>query len=130
MTLNDPLANALSKIAQYEKLGRKEVMIRPGSKIIRAVLDIMHREGYLGTYEALGVGRTSHLNVNLLGQLNACGAIKPRFSVKLDGFEKREKQYLPAKGFGILIISTPQGLLTHHDAQKQGAGGRLIAFCY
>ena len=58
------------------------------------------------------------------------GAIKPRFAVKATEYEKFEKRYLPAKGFGILIVSTVKGLMTHYEAKQQGLGGRLIAYCY
>ena len=130
MVLNDTLANALSMIAQYEQLGRKEVIVRPSSKIIKAVLDVLHREGYVGSYEEAGAGRDKHLKVNLIGQVNRCGAIKPRFPISLDEFEKREKQYLPAKGFGVLVLSTPRGIITHAEAQQKRTGGQLLAYCY
>ena len=44
--------------------------------------------------------------------------------------EKYEKRYLPAKQFGILIISTPKGLMTHVQAMDKKTGGKLIAYCY
>jgi small subunit ribosomal protein S8 len=68
--------------------------------------------------------------VQLLGRINDCRIIKPRYSVRKGGFERWEKRYLPAKGFGTLIVTTPQGLLTHTDAKLQGIGGKLVAFVY
>ena len=65
-----------------------------------------------------------------MGNLNKCGAIKPRYSVRKDGFEKFEKRYLPAKDFGIIFVSTPKGIMTHNGAKKKGLGGKLIAYCY
>ena len=59
-----------------------------------------------------------------------CGAIKPNFSVKKDGFEKFEKRYLPAKDFGVLIVSTSQGIMTHVEAKEKKLGGKLIAYVY
>ncbi len=130
MVLNDTLANALSMMQQCEKLGRTEVIIRPVSKTIIAVLAVLHREGYIGGSEDIGWGRARSLKVQLIGQLNNCGAIKPRFSITLDEFEKREKQYLPAKGFGILVLSTPLGIMTQAEAQEKKTGGQLLAYCY
>ncbi len=66
----------------------------------------------------------------LLGKVNKCGAIKPRFSVKKGGFEKFEKRYLPAKNFGMIIVSTSKGLMMHDEAKKKGLGGRLISYVY
>lgn len=130
MTLNDPLSNAMSKILNLEKIGRKECLIKPTSQVVKKVLEILNEEGYIGKYEEVQDGRGSHLRLALLGNINKCGAIKPRFSTKLDGYEKFEKRFLPSKGFGLLIVSTPHGFMTHNKAKEKGTGGRLIAYCY
>jgi small subunit ribosomal protein S8 len=130
MTLNDPLANTMSKILSLEKIGRKECLIKPTSKLIKKVLDTLNEEGYVGKYEEVQDGRGSHLRLSLLGNINKCGAIKPRFSTKTGGYEKFEKRYLPSKGFGLLIVSTSQGFMTHNKAKEKKIGGRLIAYCY
>ncbi len=125
--LNDPLANALSKIITAEKLGRPECEVQ-NTKIIKEVLRVLNENRYMGKYEEMEDGK--NLKVNLIGAINKTGAIKPRFAVKKDDLEKFEKRYLPAKGFGILIVSTSQGLMIHEEVQKKKIGGRLIAYCY
>ena len=90
----------------------------------------MNEHKYIGTYEEVADGRGGMLNLQLIGSVNKCGTVKPRFSTTLNEFEKWEKRYLPAQGFGILIISTPKGIMTHEEAKKHGIGGRLIAYCY
>ena len=128
--LNDPLANALSAIMTYEKIGRKELQIHPVNKIIRRVLAIMQEKGYTGALEDLNEGRGGFAKLNLIGNVNQCGVIKPRFAIKKTDFQKFEKRYLPANGVGILILSTPHGFMTHEQAREKGIGGRLIAYCY
>jgi small subunit ribosomal protein S8 len=130
MSLNDTLSNTMSKILNHEKVGRKECILKPMSKIIKKVLDIMNAEGYVGKYEEVEDGRGNYLKLNLLGNINKCGAIKPRFAVALDDYEKFEKRYLPSKDFGMLIVSTSQGIMTHYKAKEKKIGGKLIAFCY
>lgn len=130
MSLNDPLANALSSILIDEKLGRSESSIKPSSKIIRKILDVMKNNKYVGDFEEIKDGRGDILKLNLLGNINKCGVIKPRYSVKNDEFEKFEKRYLLAKDMGILIVTTPLGILTHHEAKKKNVGGKLLAYCY
>jgi len=68
--------------------------------------------------------------VELIGNINKCGVIKPRFPVKKNEFEKWEKRFLPAKDFGILLVSTPKGVMSHKEAYKNGIGGRLLAYVY
>src|SRR3989344_115216 len=126
--LNDPLAAALTKILNAERVGKKEIELTKVSKIIKKVLDIMKDHRYIGMYEETNEGRS--LKVNLLGNLNKCGVIKPRFSTKYHSIEKWEKRYLPAKDFGIILVSTSNGLVTHHRAKELKSGGKLVAYCY
>ncbi|MBN2142000.1 30S ribosomal protein S8 [Candidatus Woesearchaeota archaeon] len=130
MTLNDPLANVLSQIVAYEKAGKKEIVTKSNSKIIKTVLKIMQDNHYIGGFEELEDSKGNLLKIFLLGKINKAGVIKPRFSLKNDGFEKFEKRYLPAKDFGLLIVSTPEGFMTHYEAKKKAIGGRLISYCY
>lgn len=128
--LNDPLAAALSKIMNAEKIGKKEVEIKPASKMIKKVFELMNDHRYLGTFEEVNDGRGGFLKVNILGNINKCGVIKPRFSTRRHNFEKWEKRYLPAQDFGIIIVSTPLGIMTHSQAKDKKLGGKLLAYCY
>ena len=128
--LNDSLASALSKILNSERIGKSSCTVSPSSKVIKKVLDIMNREGYIGKYDEVTKAKGGVLNVNLIGKVNNCGVIKPRFTVNKDGFEKFEQRFLLADNFGMLIISTNQGMITQNEAKKKEIGGRLIAFCY
>ncbi len=128
--LNDPLAAVLSKILNAELVGKREVVVRPASKMVKKILSIMNDKGFLGSFEEIEDGQGKKLKVNLMGNLNKCGVIKPRFSSGSRNLEKWEKRYLPAKDFGLIIISTPQGVMTHQEAKEKNSGGRLLAYCY
>lgn len=130
MSLNDTLSSAMSKLMNFEKVSKRECIIKPMSKVLKNVLDILNEEGYIGKYEEVNDGKGNYIKVSLLGNINGCGPIKPRFAVTLDNFEKFEKRFLPSKDFGVLIVSTPQGLMTHYKAKEKKIGGRLIAYCY
>ncbi|MEM4336737.1 MAG: 30S ribosomal protein S8 [Candidatus Woesearchaeota archaeon] len=129
MTLTDPLANALSKILNCEKARKKECIVR-SSKIIKEVLKIMNENLYIGKFEEIESTRGNELRVALLSNINKCGAIKPRHAVNIETYPKFEKRYLPAKDFGILIVSTNKGIMTHTEAKEKNLGGRLLAYCY
>ena len=130
MSLNDPLANALSLILIDEKAGRRKSEIKPASKTIKKVLEVMKANKYVGSFEEIEDGKGNMISLELLGSINRCGVIKPRYSVKKDEFEKFEERYLLARDMGILIISTPLGIMTHYEAKKKNIGGRLLAYCY
>ena len=128
--LNDTLAAALSKIVNYEKTGKNTCMLTPVSSIIKQTLTILQDNKYLGESEEITDKRGGVLKINLLGSINKIGVVKPRFAVKVEDFEKFEKRFLPAKGVGLLIISTPKGIMTLDEAKKKHLGGKLLAYCY
>ncbi len=128
--LNDILANTLSKILNAEKTYKTECLIKPSSKIVKKVLEVMKDHLYIGNFIEISDNRGNVLKINLIGKINNCNVIKPRHSVKLEDFEKFEKRYLPAKGFGIIIISTNNGIMTLEEAKEKKQGGRLLAYCY
>jgi len=128
--LNDPLANVLSYINNHEKLGRKEIVVGNNSKFIRQVLTLLNENNYVGEFTEVENGNGKLLTIGLIGAVNKIGVITPRFNVKKDNFEKFEKRYLPAKDFGVMIVSTSKGLMTHIQAKEKGLGGRLICYCY
>jgi small subunit ribosomal protein S8 len=130
MSLNDPLSNLLSQIKTYEDSGKKELITKNNSKVIRKVLAIMQEHKYVGGAEEIKDSKGDLLKIFLLGNINKTGVIKPRFSVKKETYEKFEKRFLPAKDFGILIVSTSQGMMTHIEAKKKSLGGKLISYCY
>ena len=128
--LNDPLSNALSVILNNEKIGKTECLIKPASKLIKEVLRVMKDNLYVGDATDIEDGRGNLIKVSLLNNINKCGAIKPRYSVEKEEFEKFEKRYLPAKDVGVLVVSTSAGVMTHIEAKKKKIGGRLLAYCY
>jgi small subunit ribosomal protein S8 len=126
----DPLNDAMSVIKNAERVGRGECTIRPSSKLIGRVLKVMQEAGYIRQFEFVDDGRSGMFRVNLAGQINDCGVIRPRYSVKTGDLEKFEARYLPAQDFGVLILTTTRGVLTHTQAKQGGVGGKLLAFVY
>lgn len=123
------LANALNTIKVCKRVGKTECKI-PASKLIAGVLKILQKEGYIKEYEFVDEKPAPYFIVRAIGPINAIGVISPRFSIKKDEFEDWEKQYLPARDIGLLILTTPKGLMTNREAKAQGIGGKLIAYVY
>jgi small subunit ribosomal protein S8 len=90
----------------------------------------MQKHKYIGEFEFIDDGLLGKLRIQLLGRINSCGVISPRFAVKKDGFNQWERRFLPAVGVGILIVSTPKGVISHIEAQNRSLGGRLIGYVY
>jgi small subunit ribosomal protein S8 len=129
-TVMDTLANGLTTVINNEMRNKRECIISPASKLLGRILRIMQLNGYIGEFEFIDDGRSGKFKVQLLGRINKCGAIRPRFSVKVDKFEEWEKKFLPSRDVGLLVISTPRGVLSHREAMEKRIGGRLLAFVY
>lgn len=126
----DPLSNALSTIMNNELRRKRECVISPASKLIGHVLRVLQKNGYVGEFEFVDDGRSGKLKVQLLGRINKCGSVRPRYAVKIGNFETWEKRYLPSKELGILIVSSPAGVMSHKEAVQGNTGGRLLAYAY
>ena len=128
--LNDPLADALSVIKNAEMKGKGTCVIRPSSKLIDGVLNLLKEKGYINQYNKIDDGKAGVFQVQLKGNINNCGVIKPRYPIKKDELDKWEARYLPAQNFGTLILTTTKGIISQDEARKDGIGGKLLAYIY
>ncbi len=127
---HDPLADALTNIKNCEMVGKKEAIIYPTSKLLGGVLKILKEHGYIEDYEYIENYKGGIYRVKLRGRIHEIKAIKPRFPVKYKEIEEWEQKLLPSWTMGLLIISTPKGLMTNEEAKKERIGGKLIAYVY
>ncbi|HEQ79248.1 MAG TPA: 30S ribosomal protein S8 [Euryarchaeota archaeon] len=127
---HDPLNDAMSIIKNAELAGKGFCTITPTSKLIGGVLKVMVEKDYIESFELVEDNRSGLFNVKLKGNINNCGVIRPRFAVKRGSLEKFEARFLPAQDFGVLILTTTRGVLSHGEARKQGVGGKLLAYVY
>ena len=128
--LNDPLANALSLMKNAEIKGKGTCLIQPSSRLIGGVLNLLKEKGYISEFEYIDDGKAGVFQVKLMGNINNCGVIKPRYPIKREDLEKWESRYLPARDFGLLILTTTQGIISHDEAKKNGIGGKVLAYVY
>ena len=126
---HDILSDVLVTIKNADLLGKASAVV-PASKLIGNVLKLLTEKGYLNNYEFSDDGKGGEFVISLNGRINGCGAIKPRFSVKLKDMETHEARYLPAKDFGILILTTPYGVMNNDQAREASTGGKLLAYVY
>ncbi len=118
----DLISDGLNGIMNAKRSKKEKVVVK-ASRFFLSLLEIAQREGYL-SYKKMG-----H-EVEITFQLHVCKAIKPRYSATVEEIEKYIRRYLPSRHFGILVLSTSRGLLTHREALEQGFGGSLIAYFY
>ncbi|MBI5636318.1 30S ribosomal protein S8, partial [Candidatus Micrarchaeota archaeon] len=110
--------------------GLRTVVTRPYSSFLNRLLAVMKDAGYIGEFEKVEDGQGSQIKISLVGKVNDCGSIRPRHPVKAPSIEAYEERFLPAKGVGLIIISTPNGIVSHIEAKEKKIGGRLLAYVY
>jgi len=120
----DILADALNEIMNAKKAKKTEILVNKNSKLLRNVLDIAKERSYL-TYVVEG----NKIRVDFKN-LNEIKAVKPRYTVSVKRINNYVRRFLPAKNFGLLIISTNKGLMSHEDAEEKNLGGCIIAYMF
>ena len=130
MPATNVLANLFVTIFNNETRRKNECIVLPASKICSEVLKTLQKDGYVGDFEHVDDKRGGKLKIKLLAKITKCGAISPRFKVKQDEFQHWEQQYLPSYTRGMLLVTTNQGVMSHHDATNKGIGGFLIGYVY
>uniref|UniRef100_A0A7S1V7L2 30S ribosomal protein S8, chloroplastic n=1 Tax=Sexangularia sp. CB-2014 TaxID=1486929 RepID=A0A7S1V7L2_9EUKA len=124
------LQDALRAITHAEQRGKRQVLIRPSSKVIKKFLRVMQKHGYIGEFEIVDDHRSGKIVVQLIGRINKVGVISPRFDVKVGDIEQMTNNLLPSRQFGHLILTTSKGVIDHEEARRKHTGGKILGFVY
>src|SRR4030042_4430470 len=128
MSMTDPIADMLTRIRNGNKAKFEKVDI-PLSKEKLEIAKILKQEGYIKNFKVLSEEKKGTLRVYLKYDAQNRGIINGIKRVSKPGLRiyVKSKKILPVlNGFGINIVSTPQGIITDNDAKKLNVGGELI----
>jgi len=124
------LNDALVSICNAERKGKRQVMVRPSSKVLLKFLRVMQQHGYIGEIEVVDDHRSGKLVIELLGRINKCGVISPRFDVKIGDLERWCTRLLPSRQFGHVVLTTSAGICDHEEARRRETGGKIMGYFY
>ncbi|KAJ3103438.1 40S ribosomal protein S22 [Phlyctochytrium planicorne] len=124
------LNDCLKSIINAEKAGKRQVLIRPSSKVIVKFLSVMQQHGYIGEFEIIDDHRSGKIVVQLIGRINKCGVISPRFNLKSTDIENWVNNLLPSRQFGYIVLTTSSGVMDHEEARRKNTGGKILGFFY
>ncbi len=123
MAITDPIADMLTRIRNAHMALHKEVKI-PASKMKKAILDILKREGYIDRYEDEGRDLKVYLKYvkgkPAITELQKISKPGRRIYVGVDDIPRVQN------GLGICILSTSKGVLEGKEAKRLNVGGELI----
>ncbi|EEB08603.1 40S ribosomal protein S22 [Schizosaccharomyces japonicus yFS275] len=130
MVRQSVLSDCLNNIVNAERRGRRQVIVRPSSKVIVKFLTVMQQNGYIGEFEEIDDHRSGKIVIQLNGRINKCGVISPRFNIKLKDMEKWVSQLLPSRQVGVVVLTTSRGIMSHNEARAKNTGGKILGFFY
>ncbi|KAI0542667.1 40S ribosomal protein S22-like protein [Xylaria digitata] len=130
MVRTSVLSDAMNSINNADRMGKRQVLIRPASKVTVEFLNIMQKNGYIGEFEIVDDHRSGKIVVQLTGRLNKCGVISPRYNVKISQMEKWVTKLLPARQFGHIVLTTSAGVMDHNTARRKHVSGKILGFFY
>jgi len=125
--MRDTLSDMLVRIKNAQMVGDEDVLVID-SKLNRCVCEVLADEGFIEKFEKTDVEKKPYLNVLLkyYSDKPVISDIK-RISKSSKRVYKKSRD-LPkiVVGFGILIVSTPKGVMSHLNAKKQNLGGEVL----
>jgi small subunit ribosomal protein S8 len=127
MSMTDPIADMLTRIRNALRAGHRTVTI-PGSKTKRRIAEILQQEGYVEGFEWKSDERQGAIEIQLrwVGDQPAIEGIA-RVSRPGQRRYARSKEIPQVRnGLGIMVISTPRGMMTDRAARRAGIGGELV----
>lgn len=131
MSLQDPIADMLTRIRNAQAVSRKTVQM-PFSKLKLALADVLKEEGYILNCQKIEADGKSDLVLELKYYLGAPAIVKIERASRPGLRVYKGKSGLPKiqNGLGITIVSTPKGVMTDRAARALGHGGELLCYVY
>jgi len=126
--MTDPVSDMLTRV-RNALLVKKPTVALPYSKLKFEITKVLEQEGYLKSFTKEREGQRDLL-VLKLKYYQGKSVIQGIESVSKPGqriYFHAQKFPSVLRGLGILIVSTPKGVMTAHLAKKQKVGGEVLA---
>ena len=127
MSMQDPLADMLTRIRNAQMAGKKTVQM-PASKLKAAVAAVLLDEGYIGGVDTIEVDGKRYLVVNLkyFNGKPVIAEIDRKSRPGLRRYSSRDELPKVRGGLGVAIVSTSKGVMSDRAARAAGVGGEVL----
>jgi small subunit ribosomal protein S8 len=130
--ITDPIADFLTRIRNANSAHHQTVDI-PASKMKKAVAEILREEGFIRSYELVQEGPQGTLRVTL-----KYGPEKEKVITGLRRISRPGLRVYTSRteiprflgGLGLVIMSTPKGIMSGKRAKREGYGGEVLAYVW
>ena len=128
MTMQDPLADMLTRIRNAQQVKIKEITM-PSSSTKVSVAEVLKQEGFIENFEASSNKEGKGILSIVLKYFEGRPVIEEIKRLSRPGLRQyKHKDAIPEirGGLGIIILSTNKGVMTDRSARQQGVGGELL----
>lgn len=126
MSMQDPLADMLTRIRNAQMVGKKTVTM-PASKLKKSVADVLASEGYIGGASVSdGVKKEMTLELKYFEDKPVIAEIDRFSRPGLRAYSKADELPNVRGGLGVAIVSTSKGVMTDRAARSAGVGGEVL----
>lgn len=126
--VTDPIGDLVVRLKNAGAVRKQSVAI-PFSKLKKSVALALKKCGYVGEVEETGSGVNKMLVISLLYTADGTPKIKGAKRISKPGrrLYAGVKDVHPVRyGKGVLVLSTPRGILTDAEARKVRVGGETL----
>jgi small subunit ribosomal protein S8 len=130
--MTDPIADMLTRIRNANTVRRTHVEV-PGSRIKRAIAQILKDEGYIENFQWIDDGKQGVIRITLKYGPDRKRVIQGLRRISRPGLRVYAgKDELPRVlgGLGIAVLSTSKGIMTDRRARREGVGGEVLCYIW
>ena len=132
MSMTDPIADLLTRIRNGLKAGHPDLEV-PRSRIKVEIARVLKEQGFIESFSEIETGPQGSIRIGLRYDKAERSIIRG-----LERISKPSRRYYVGKhdiprvrnGLGVAILTTPNGVLTDHQARKAGVGGEVICYVW
>jgi small subunit ribosomal protein S8 len=128
MSMTDPIADFLTRIRNASRAKHARVDI-PASRIKGEIAKILREQGYVRDVKFVEDGKQGLLRIYLKYNENSGPVIEGLQRISKPGrriYSKKGEIPRVLGGYGLVVLSTSQGILSGHEARQRGVGGEVL----
>jgi small subunit ribosomal protein S8 len=126
--MKDSIADMMIQI-KNGGLAKKDSVVLPFSKMKMSILEALLKTGFIKSVQKKGKKVIKYIEISLDYHKNGTPKISgvARVSKTSKRVYIKSKDIRPVKdGFGVMIISTPKGVMSGEEAFKEKLGGEVL----
>ncbi|MBX6350139.1 MAG: 30S ribosomal protein S8 [Clostridia bacterium] len=131
MSMTDPIADMLTRIRNANTVRRTTVDI-PGSKVKRAIAQILKEEGFIESYQWIPDSKQGTIRIRLRysDKDRVISGLRRISKPGLRVYAKKGEIPRVLGGLGVAVLSTSRGIMTDRQARREGVGGEVLCYIW